>query len=364
MQINSVYLYPNKIDVFASPLASLQPERYRKVYNRNLKVYRSVDNRIDLQLRNSDQKSLVINSILVFNLLDTNGTRLVIKKDCELVADDLTKNLKGRAYVVLTKEELLGLEQGFYQYNIVQETRTVIDGTDEYVVTSKTPLYVDSQYGVNATMEVAGDVNGLVEDSLLVDKFTYTNPFVSGDLTAQYYTSSIIDANLNTATPQSQHTFQFYFTNYEGDVVIQGSLDEQGGTPRSTSWVNITTVDPAVDKYKNITGKWNWFRIKHLPTRGATRAVFVIRQTILLAYEIGIDFGGRGYRVGDEIVINGTALGGESPTNDALITVTAIATNGEIIGITWSGLSYNGVKSFVLSGDTLAVGTLDKVLYR
>jgi len=39
--------------------------------------------------------------------LDTNGSRLVIKKDCELVADDLTKNLKGRAYVVLTREELL-----------------------------------------------------------------------------------------------------------------------------------------------------------------------------------------------------------------------------------------------------------------
>jgi len=246
----------------------------------------------------------------------------------------------------------------------VQETRTAIEGTDEYIVTSKTPLYIDSQYGLNATIEIAGDAEGVVEDSLVVDKFNYVNPFVSGDLTPAYYVSSIIDAKPNLGTPQSQHTFQFYFTNYQGDVVIQGSLDEQGGTPRQNTWANIVTVDPAVDKYVNVTGKWNWFRIKHLPTRGATTAIFVIRQTILGEYEVGIDFGGRGYHVGDTISMNGTALGGSTPTNDLLITVSSIGTGGEIIAITWSGLSYNGVKSFVLSGDTLAVGTLDKVLYR
>jgi len=268
MQINSLYLYPNKIDVFVSPLASLQPERYRKVYNRNLKVYRSVDNRIDLQLRNSDQKSLVINSILVFNLIATANNQLVIQKDCVLVADDLTKNLKGRAYVVLTKEELVGLEEGFYQYSIVQEIRTPIDGTDEYIVTSKTPTYIDSQYGVVASLEIAGDTEGHVVDSLVVKDFLYTNPFVAGDPTQVYYTSSIIDARPQLGTPQSQHTFQFYFTDYTGTVKIQGSLDDQGGTPRENTWVDITTVDPALEVYKNVTGKYNWFRIRHIPDTG------------------------------------------------------------------------------------------------
>ena len=57
MQFNPVYLYSNKLDVFTSPSDSWSIERYRRVYNRNLKIFRGVDNRIDIQVRNSDQKA-------------------------------------------------------------------------------------------------------------------------------------------------------------------------------------------------------------------------------------------------------------------------------------------------------------------
>jgi hypothetical protein len=56
MQFNPVYLYPNKVDVFTTPSDIWSTERYRRVYNRNLKIFRGVDNRIDIQVRNSDKK--------------------------------------------------------------------------------------------------------------------------------------------------------------------------------------------------------------------------------------------------------------------------------------------------------------------
>ena len=56
MHLISVYLYQNKIDVFTNAATAWQTERYRRVYNRNIKIYRGVDNRIDIQVRNSDQK--------------------------------------------------------------------------------------------------------------------------------------------------------------------------------------------------------------------------------------------------------------------------------------------------------------------
>jgi hypothetical protein len=69
MQLNSVYLYPNKVDVFTN-LGAWKTERYRRVYNRNLKIYRSVDNRIDFQVRNSDEKATSIeNYYIVFKLI-------------------------------------------------------------------------------------------------------------------------------------------------------------------------------------------------------------------------------------------------------------------------------------------------------
>ena len=260
MQFNSVYLYANKLDVFTSPSDIWSTERYRKVYNRNLKIYRGVDNRIDIQVRNSDQKaSNIVGSTLVFNLVSRDTKDLVLQKD--FAAMDLAT---GKVTVNLTEQELLNLDNGYYQYSITKEVRSTIDSTD-YKVTSRLPLYVDSQYDTIGTLEISGDVYGDVAASLVVDTFNYTNPFSQGDDTPKWYESAIIDANPKINTGDASHTFQFYSTNYTGTVTIQGSLDNQGATPRHNKWVDITTVDLATTKYKNVVGKYNWFRIKHVP---------------------------------------------------------------------------------------------------
>ena len=258
MQFNPVYLYANKLDVFTSPSDSWSTERYRKVYNRNLKIYRGVDNRIDIQVRNNDQKaSNVVGSTLVFNLVSKDTKNLVLQKDCS--AMDLAT---GKVIVTLTDKDLLNLDLGYYQYSILKEVRETVDSTD-YKVTSKIPLYVDSQYGTIGTLEVSGDVYGEVEQSLVVNAFSYTNPATEGDSSSKFYESTIIDArpNINTGI----HTFQFYSTNYTGTVTIQGNLDDQGATPRQTKWVTVASVDLTSETYKNVTGKYNWFRIKHVP---------------------------------------------------------------------------------------------------
>lgn len=265
MQINSVYLYPNKIDAYTNPLGSVISERYRRVYNRNVKVYRNVDNRIDLQLRNSDQKPLSIsNNVLVFNLVSRDTMELLIKKDYVLIPDDPETKVRGRAYVMLTRQEMEGIEPGMYQYSVTQETREFIGDSDEYIVTQSTPLYIDSQYGAMATIEVIGGIIGGVKDSLVVDQFSYVNPF---DNKPKFYISSIIDAKPELEYAYSLHTFQFYFNNYSGTVHIQGSLDEQGATPFNWTTIHTLSSTNAVE-YANIVGKWNWFRIYHLPTTG------------------------------------------------------------------------------------------------
>lgn len=259
MQFNPVYLYPNKLDVFTSPEGSWTTERYRRVYNRNLKLFRGVDNRIDIQVRNSDQKaSNITGSVLVFNLISKDTKNLVLQKDFSDM--DLTT---GKVTVTISNAELLNIDNGFYSYSIVKEVRETVDPTN-YRVTSKFPLYVDSQYGTVGVVEVLGDVYGEVSESLTVNTFNYTNPFTVGEDNDPWYVSAIIDAEpkLNTG---SIHTFQFYSTNYAGTVTIQGNLDDQGASPRESKWVDVDTVDLTVESYKNVTGKYNWFRIKHVP---------------------------------------------------------------------------------------------------
>jgi hypothetical protein len=357
MQFNPVYLYSNKLDVFTNPLDSWTTERYRRVYNRNLKIYRSVDNRIDIQVRNSDQKaSNITGSTLVFNLVTRETKDLIFQKDFS--AMDLTT---GKVTVILTEHELLDIDPGFYEYSIIKEVRETVDSTD-YKVTSRIAMYMDSQYDTLGTIEVLGDVLGEVTPSVTVDKFEYINPFTAGSEDPKIYISSIIDTNPTFNSAGTLHTFQFYSSNYRGTVTIQGSLDEQGATPHN--WVDISTVDLTTQRYKNITGKYNWFRIKHLPTQSSSTATFTIAQTMLLNYTVDVGNAGKGYEIGNTILIPGNKLGGELGTNNLTITVSAVDGIGGITGITWTGLSYNGVKTFVLADTNIVVGSLDKVLYR
>lgn len=359
MQFNPVYLYSNKLDVFTSPADVWSTERYRRVYNRNLKIYRGVDNRIDIQVRNPDQKtSNITGSTLVFNLVSKETKNLVLTKDFNDM--DLST---GKVTIILTDEDLLNIDNGFYQYSIIKEIRENISDT-EYRITSKIPLYVDTQYGTIGTLDVSGDVYGNVQESIVVSNFNYINPFATGSTDKPWYVSSIIDASPKIKNGDPLHTFQFYSTNYAGSVIIQGSLDDQGGTPRESSWTSITEVDLDIEQYKNVVGHWNWFRIKHIPTRNSNLAQFTIGQTLLMSYQVSIYSPGRGYTPGDTVTIPGSSLGGESPANDLIITVLTVNGAGGITNISWTGASYNGAKTFVLSGSTNEIGTLDKILYR
>ena len=293
MQINSIYLYPNRVDAYLNLDSAWTTERFRMVYARDLKLYRSVDNKIDLQVRNGDQKTVnVTGSTIVFVLVNRENSDLVLKKDCAFYDAAV-----GRCYVEISTTEMRNIEPGFYTYSLIKETRETKDSTD-YTVTRSEPLYIDSQYGATGTIEVYGDLKGEPYDTVTIDVFNkHINfdqaqpvdpaiaPFdlprpnyarqtpVSG--WEEYFYSSLIDAQPNMTTPQSMHTFQIYLNNYAGELVLQGSL-AKGADPSDSSWSdlatwNLTTSDPSF--YYNQIGKFNWFRFKNTPDSSNTGTI-------------------------------------------------------------------------------------------
>jgi hypothetical protein len=265
MQAISVYLYPNKLDVFTNLPDSWTSERYRRVYNRTLKLFRGVSNQVDIQVRNSDEKALDITGYkLVFNLINRETKELVLQQDFESI--DGSSLLKGRLTANFAESTLLDIEPGFYSYSIIKEIRTAEQG-NTYQVTERTPLYIDSQYGTLADVEIFNNLLGEPVDSLKITVFQKNNPFDD----PKYSISSIIDAKPELSTVQSLHTFQFNTTNYHGEVIIQASQSE-GGNPQV--WVDLAdgifTLTGESIVYKNIVGKYHWFRIKHLPDTSLT----------------------------------------------------------------------------------------------
>lgn len=362
MQLIQVYLYPNKVDAYLT--SSWTNERFRKVYNRNLKIYRSCDNRIDIQVRNGDQKAIdILGKNLVLNLFSSEAKRLVLVKDCEILGNN------GRVQVSINQHELNDIDEGFYQYSLILETREPIDSINHKVITS-TPLYIDEQYGSISVLEVSGDTLGSPKSTEEITEFSYVNPRTQGEQDSLYFTSSIIDARPNVTDPQSLHTFQFYFTDFDGKVTIQGSMSK-GGAPEK--WVDIDhdSISPGGNDFrpdgyvvsKNVVGKYNWFRIKQTGHSG-TNASFTIEQTNLGNYVVNLRNGGSNYSVGDVLLISGARLGGSTPENSLSITVTDITISGAISAFTHDGASIAGFKTFVLEPIEEAQGSIDKILYR
>lgn len=370
---DSFYLYSNKIEAFTSLLDPWVNERYRKVYNRNLKIYRGADARIDIQVKNCDQKPISVDgSYLVFALVEKETQRQVVKKDFELVADGDTQREKGRGYVILSREEMRDLEPGYYQYSIIREQRDY-NNSENYRVLSSTPLYVDSQFGAYATLEIFGDVLGEPQNSLEITEFTYVSPPATGDSDPAYNIFSLIDANPHTNTALSSHTFQFFHSrDYTGRITIQGSLDE---TADPFNWVDIPdsyiepggnqfTTDGKSTTYKNINGKWKWFRvITGASFNGSAR--FVIGQNLNGVYSVSVYDGGKSYTVGQQLIISGDRLGGTGGVNDLTITIESVNFQGSITSVSNTGLSVLNTRTFVLGATGApSAGVVDRILYR
>lgn len=264
MQLIPLYLYPNRITAYTS--SSWTNERVRRVYNRNIKIYLGTDNILEFQIKNGDQKPISIEgSYLVFSMFSNDANKLLIEKECTVLSTS-----QGRVRVELSEEELYDVSLGFYSYSLIQETRSYVD--ENYVVLSSKPLYIDEQYGAYSTIEVVGDVKGNLKSSIVVKEFNYTNPAALGEPDPKFYISSLIDANPNTNFSKSLHTFQIFLDNYTGEMKIQGSLSE-GANPKiwsdliseddSSEIISLTNQSSPI--YKNIVGKYNWFRIIHTP---------------------------------------------------------------------------------------------------
>lgn len=356
MQIIPVYLYPNKIDVYTNSIDEWKSERYRQVYQRNLKIYRGVDNRIDIQTKNLDQKPFDISGFsLVFNIINQETQALLLQKECEVKSTS-----QGKLYVTLSADDMLSLDPGFYQYSLVKEVRNNIDST-EYTVTAREILYLDSQYGTQGTLEIFGNLLGETKPSVIIREFRED---ISQDgVDPSIYYSSIIDAKPKLSTESTVHTFRFYMTDYDGEVYIQGSQSE-GANPHE--WRDIVAYEVLASdlQYATVTGKYNWLRVSHTPGKVTEVAEFVVAQTILGGYNISIRNAGRGYQIGDTVTVSGARLGGTTPDQNLVITVTAIGLSGQITALSFQGISHPGVKTFVVSGDVSGTGTIDKIIYR
>ena len=346
MLVTTVYLYNQNVNLKIKADTDKEHWGY-EMYNHPIKVYKGIDNTIQLSLKNDNQKSLTItDKTITFNILDNVGdTGVLLSKTATLV-----DSIKGTAKVVITEGDLLNLDTQYLNYSV-----KVVDGE------SNTSIgYVDGAYDVLGQLQISDGVFPTLTDSKVLNTADFT-------ITGGVHTSNplVADSKLNQNTALQTAAFYFLGT-YTGTIVIQGTLSDNI-TLADDDYFDIKTLNLTNQigiGYTNWNGVHNRIRFKCTPTIGAhaTMDTFSaadgLRATGTYTGVTGTS-GGSGTPGTFNIVVDGTGA----------VTSVTIVTSGsghavdDTITITDAVLGAGGAADFTMDVATIS-GGLEKVLYR
>ena len=205
----SSYLYPNRIELLAD-LAGSIPTEYTNVYQRTVKIYQGVDNVLEFDIKNADQKriELVTDPVITdlkLNVMDFEGNSIG-QYDIDTTA------IKGIATVTIPADDLTSLQRQFLRYSV-----TATKGT------ANVPLYADSRFGAVGTIELVENAMPTTRKSQVVTSFV-------GDLSYthtinEYMHSSVIPIRFYEAIPTTSAQLVFSFSQLEGTVYVEATSD-------------------------------------------------------------------------------------------------------------------------------------------
>ena len=250
MQPIAGYLYKQIITVIKN--ADFEPYREnQKVYAKPLQLYKGIDNRIQLVLRNNDQKPVrLLDSTVTFNLLDSTTRELVLSRQLQLVYTNT-----GTATTILESNVLNDLRAGFYHYSMI-----VVDPEGETQV-----VYADDNYQAQGKAHVSDSIYGTFVPSVKPNILEYINNSDTGYQTVAY-TDQIPVADRVKSRAVYQ-TAQFNLTDFIGSIEAQASQDI-ASTVIPANWYTVASANGITgsgNNYITFQGKFNLIRFKITP---------------------------------------------------------------------------------------------------
>lgn len=248
MYSTSVYFYIPRETIVMMSGNSIR--RYKTVYAKTLKLHKGVDNKLQFQLINQDQKPInVTGKELSFRIINDDGTKLLFSKALTAVVA-----LNGIVQLETMATDLLGIDSQYCHYTIEMS-----DGTIDL------PVFVDHNSGVRGKIQVIDGVMPNFTSSNLINVPNHQLPTRTGPAVTYY--SSIFSAREGFNV-----TAQVYFDNYSGTVQVQGSA------LADVDWYDIS--DPTTYTEQSACGNFNiigfhpYMRFKFVSTAGDATHIY------------------------------------------------------------------------------------------
>lgn len=228
MYTTSVYVYTQRQIVVL--LFGNSPRKYMPVYAKPLTLHKGVDNKIQFQFLNQEQKPVdITGKSITCRILKYDGTAVLIQK-----ALDLDFALTGIASLNLNAADIENIDPQKAYYSL-----EIPVGEFDY------PVFVDSNAGARGDMNIVNSVLPSFVPSQSVSIPTgqpFPNISNSSGNTNLVYSTSIINTQDNPVL-----TIQTRFEEYYGNVTILGSSIVDG------DWYTILT-DEELDQVTETRG--------------------------------------------------------------------------------------------------------------
>lgn len=221
------------------------------VYSKPLTLHRGVDNQIQFQFLNQEQKPVdITGKSITCRILDFTGTAILIEK-----ALTLQLPATGIAALELGPADLENIDPQKAYYTIEIPT-----GSFNF------PVFVDQNAGARGVMNIVNSILPSFVPSAAVtiptgQAFPNINPSANANSTAVTYYSSVINTEDNPIL-----SIQTHYTDYYGNVVIQGSsiVDNDWYPILTKTYSNISTTEGYV-----IKGYHPFVRVQFVSNTGA-----------------------------------------------------------------------------------------------
>jgi len=247
MQKVQSYLYPNRVILIAN-LAGFTVEN-TVVYAKTVKIYNGIDNTIEFDIQNADQKRIDLSTMsnIELNLMDMSGNAL---PESPYIVSPTT--IKGIATVTIPFDDLVDLADQNLRYSV-----TAVSGGKDVI------LYCDSRFSAVGTIQLIGNAMPKIRDEMIYDKFV-------GEIN---YMGNVIDhtpaipCKFYEAAAIESMDFEIYLDRFIGTVYVEATTDMTISVDSFKSATRIQTFTTAVASTQTLAfnnvdvGTYNYFRI-------------------------------------------------------------------------------------------------------
>lgn len=221
---------------------------FRQVYQRQIKLYKGINNTIELDIRNSDQRKTAVDGYTAELQFFDSEHKVLFTATGTTIGVGLMSVTVPAETIVNLQPQMLKVAAKLVSENLSQ------------------PLYIDSQFGLLGTVEILNGYNQLRSDiidearifNFEFDKLKFTSEIMTfgSELNEDYNAPELKAVNI--------YVFPKIGDEFSGDITIEATNDKSTAFGIKWSTVATYTVPQIYDaeiEYVTVVGNYRYIRV-------------------------------------------------------------------------------------------------------